>query len=368
MAANVLTWGFTQWADQVDELVSVIGESVVFKAVEDSASHQTEKFAELMSSLVQVTTDHKKTMQLPGGGTLQPLDENGNPYPVKEGGSHEVALPMQNAGTAWGTTRESRASMTIKQMNRFVLENSKRDTEWMRIRIMAAFLDNTTWSYADKKTSIGTLTIQPLANADGTLYPIIGGGTEDSQHYFATSDPIDDDHNPFPTIYTQLKQHFGNEGNVIAFVPTSLKTTIEALSDFTAVVDVDIEVGAMAETIRANTAPIKQFGDEVLGKVNKVWIVEWKRLPAGYIFAYDDGAEAVVGQRQMEAQALRGFFAEEGVSNGTLKSTNLIRYAGFGILNRVGAVVYQIGNGSYEVPDSGSTPASDIDYNTPVQV
>lgn len=367
MANNVLPYGFTQWEELADELVTVIGERAVFDGVVVSAQEHTRMVNAMLASLVERTTDHKIENFLGGAGTLQPITESADPRVVREGGSYITALPIQDAATAWGTTRKSRALMTVKQAGRFVVNSMRKDADWVRRHTMAAVLDNTSWSFVDDNSKIGTLTIEPLANGDVT-FDIIGGTSEASQHYFADSNAIDDANNPYPTIYSQLKKHFGNTGNVIAFIPNGLVATTEALTDFIAVVDPDIAVGAMAETIRADTTPIRQFGDEVLGKVNRCWIVEWKQLPAGYIFAYDDGADKVIGMREEKAASLQGFYVEEGVSGGSLKSTNMLRHAGFGVQNRVGAVVYQIGNGSYQIPASGSTPSSAIDYNTPLNV
>lgn len=367
MANNELSYGFTQWAELADELVTVIGERAVFDAITVSAQAHTNMVNALLANLVRRTTDHTLESFLGGSGTLEPMNESGNPSVVREGGSYVVSLPIQEAGTAWGTTRNSRALMTVAQANRFIVEAMRKDSNWIRRHVMASFLDNTSWSFVDDNKKIGTLTIEPLANSD-VVFDIIGGGSESSQHYFATASAIDDDNNPYTTIYDQLKKHFGNVGNVIAFIPNGLKATTEALTDFIEVVNPNIQAGAMAEAIRAPTAPIKQFGDEVLGMVNNVWIVEWKQLPAGYIFAYDDGAPTVIGMREQKAASLQGFFQEAGESGGTLASTNMIREAGFGVMNRTGAVVYQIGNGSYQIPNSSSTPTSSINYDTPIAV
>ena len=45
------------------------------------------------------------TQALGSGGTLQPLDEWGNPLPVKDEGVYDVAFPIQGGGTAWGDNR-----------------------------------------------------------------------------------------------------------------------------------------------------------------------------------------------------------------------------------------------------------------------
>ena len=101
---------------------------------------------------------------LVAGGTLQPLDEWGNPLPVKDEGYYDVAFPIQRGGTAWGTNRESRAMMTVAEAQRFTLGALRRDADWMRRHFLAALFDNTTWTFQDDFK--GAFTVQPLANGD----------------------------------------------------------------------------------------------------------------------------------------------------------------------------------------------------------
>jgi len=42
--------------------------------------------------------------------------------------------------------------------------------------------------------------------------------------------------------------------------------------------------------------------------------------------------------------------------DGNHMENRVIRYAGFGVSNRVGAVCYQVGNGTYQVPSAYNAP------------
>ncbi len=118
--------------------------------------------------------------------------------------------------------------------------------------------------------------------------------------------------------------------------------------------DPDIEQGMDESTLIGRLE--RGFGDEVLGKVDKCWIVEWSMLPSDIIVATARGArEPVLKMREYPADSLRGFF-RKAVVEGNLSTTEFYRFAGFGAYNRVGALAYRIGNGSYAIPSGYDAP------------
>jgi hypothetical protein len=313
----------------------------------------------LMMGMVQRTTDYQVRVKLPGAGTLQPLDENGNPLPVREEGYYDVAFPIQGGGTAFGANRVARALMTVDEANRRTLESMRRDKDWLRRHVLAALLDNTTWTYADEEH--GNLTIQPLANGDTVTYLRRGGAVSTDTHYLAQAASIDDSNNPFDDIYDELIEHPSNADPVVVYVPTNLKSSIVGLTAFVEVGDPDLQYGGSVTLIQGRPGQfdntIRGFGDAVLGKVEKCWIVEWKALPNNYMIAHARGAaESVLKMREYPAPELQGFFMEQHSSDGNLNETRMIRYAGLGVHNRIGALVYRIGNGSYGIPAGYETP------------
>jgi len=352
--ANTLTYGFVGLEHLWNERVTVVGEKVVYDAIAESAAEHTRQMDALMASFVEKVTEHQIKFLLPGAGTLQPLDEYGNPRVTRPAGSYQVAFPIQGGGDAWGANRVTRALMTVQEANRHTYDALRRDADWMSRHIRAAVLDNTTWVYDDP--AFGNLTIQPLANGDAVTYVRTGGAIAVDNHYLAQADAISDAHNPFDDIYTELMEHPSNTGPVVAYVPSNLTTTIEALTNFVAVGDPDIAYGISSDQLNTAADAVRGFGDEVLGKTDRVWIVEWKALPDNYMIAHALGAGAVLGMREYEASQLQGFFPEEFNVDGNLQGMRMLRYAGFGVLNRVAALVYRIGNAAYAIPSGYTNP------------
>ena len=360
MANNLLAYGFTLFSHlAADRLVDSIGQQTIFDAVTASAVEHTRVVNEMLSVLVQRTTDFKARFKLSGKGTLQPLTELGKPRIVREEGQYDVAYPIQSAGTGWGTTRVSRAKMTLEEANRLTVESLRRDGDWMKRHMLSGVYDNTNWTFVDEEK--GSLTIKPLANNDGTLYPVVGGGTEDSQHFKFQAGAIADGAatNPYPVIFAQLRKHLSNVGlPVIVMIPTNVRAETEALTDFTPVVDPDITPGSATETISGNIASKRHFGDEVIGKANGCWIVEWSELDDDHLLAFSEGASQVLAMREHPETALQGLFTEFNNVDGNLQEADFIRMAGFGVRNRVGALMMQVENGSYVIPTNFTNPLS----------
>lgn len=357
--ANSTAYGFIGLQDLYNQRVATAGIAQVWEAISLSAQEYNRVMSNMMSEMVEPVTNAQEQIELPGDGTLQPLDEWGNPLPVQPSGSYQVAFPIQGAGTAWGTNRVTAALMTVEEANRLTLDVFRRDADWLIRHIMATLFDNTTWVYQDKAgpggtKGLGAITIQPLANGDSVTYVKAGASAPATDtHYLAQAAAIADATNPYPTIYTELVEHPSNSGPIKCYIPTALVSTTQALTNFIAVADPDVMLGGLNAQLSGSIDV--GFGDRVLGKVDGCWIIEWGRLPADIILAHASGTP-VIGMREYPAPELQGLFPERHSPDGNTVVNRFLRYAGFGVRNRVAAVVYRVGNGSYAIPTGYSTP------------
>lgn len=351
--ANTLAYGFVGLDHLMAERVTTVGVQTIDDAITASISEWNRGIDSLLAGTVRRTTDHQFRYQLPSGGTLQPLDEWGNPLPVRPAGYFDVALPIQGGGTAWGDNRITRALMTVADANRFTVQAQQQDADWLRRHILASIFTNTTWTFDDPQ--YGNLTIQPLANNDTVPYLRVGGSSSAANHYLAQAGAIADATNPFPTIYSTLTDYqAATAGPVVAYVPTANVAAVEALTNFREVGDPDVEEGI--STARLVGTIDRGFGDQVLGKVDKVWVIEWRALPDNYLIAHNRGAGDFLGMREYPASQLQGFFTEMHSPDGNKIERRMLRYAGFGVINRIAALVQLVGNGSYAIPTGYSAP------------
>jgi hypothetical protein len=361
-ANNNVAYGFVNLEYLFSQRIVTVSVETVQTAIQESLAEYTRQVDEMLSLLVQRTLDYKKRFQLPSGETLQPLDADGNPKPTLPTGVYDVAFPIQGGGTAWGDNRVSRAKMTIGDANRFTWQKMMADADWMRRHMLAALFTNTTWTYTDE--AYGDLTVQPLANGDSVVYTLRNGNPVTDNHYLAQANAIGNSDNPFPAIYTELDEHPSNTGPYVAYVASDLVTSITALANFVEVQDPTIIYGSGTTVLNVNVdvdmtsrgGPLVAFGDRLLGKVDGIYIVEWSSMPSGYMLIHASGANDVLGMREYPEPELQGFFPEFNSVDGNHQEYRMIRYAGFGVLNRVAAVVMRIGNGSYAIPSGYTAP------------
>ena len=354
--ANTVAYGFTGLTHLFGERVTTVGIETIRQAYIDTLGEYNRTLDGMLASLVERTTTVKERFYLPGDGSLQPLDEWGVPLPTRVGGYYDVAYPIQGGGDSWGGNRVSTALMTTEEANRFTIEVMRKDADWMRRHIMAALLDKDAWTYEDDLH--GSLTIQPLANGDTVTYLRRGGTSSTDNHYLAQAAAIDDSNNPFDDIYDELSEHPANSGPYVAYVSTSLKSSIEGLAVLHEVRDPDIVPGTSSDyyPLTDEFDSLRGFGDAVIGKANNMLIVEWKSLPAGYMICQARGAGSVLRQREYPDGRLQGLFPEFHSPDGARMENRAIRYAGFGVRNRVAALAYYVGGASYVTPTAFDAP------------
>lgn len=354
--ANANLYGFIGLEHLFSQRVDDSNIVVVNEAIDVSLAEYNRQIQGIAAELFDETTDFQIRFRNPGTGTLQPLDQWGNPLPVRPAGFYDVAFPIQGGGTASGTNRVTRALMTVEEAQGLTADALIRDRDWMRRHVLAALLDNTTWTFPDPEH--GDLTIQPLALAsDNVTYAKRGTTAATDTHHLAQAAAVADATNPFDDIYEELAEHPGNDGPFVAYIPSNIRADVEGLTAFRPVADPNIAESISTDRLVGNLD--RGFGDRVLGYVNQMWIVEWGALPNNYILGVARGATAPpLLMRQYPAESLQGFFRENHSPDGNLQESRFIRYAGFGAYNRIAAVVYfvEAGDTVFDVPTGFSNP------------
>lgn len=351
--ANQIAYGFVGLEHLFSERLENVNVSVVMTAVQESVAEHNRQAEALMTELAVPTIDYKTRFKQRDSYTLQPLDEYGRPRPLRPAGYYDVAFPIQGGGAAYGFNHISAALATVEDINRLTLEAMGADADWVKRHALATIFDNVAWAYDDDEH--GSLTIQPLANGDSVTYVKKSGAVATDTHYLAQANAIDASNNPFPAIYDDLMEHPVNSGaTIVSYIPTALKASVRALSTFVEVEDMDVRPGNASDVLTGSID--RGFGDEVLGKVDGCWVVEWSILPSEHTLNVARGTrEPVMKMRQYPASSLQGFF-KKMIVEGNLETTEFYRFAGFGGFNRVGALVYQVGNATYEVPTAYNAP------------
>lgn len=362
-------YGIIGSANVQSELITTFGVEAVMSDIVLATQEYNRQIDRLMSSWAMDTVNHQVRHYLPSYSTLQPLDDFGNPKPQNETGYFDAAFPIYGGGKAWGTNRVSRSLMTVEQASRQTSAVFRADADWIRRHMLAATVTNTTRTYQDEL--YGSLTVQPLANdtgaGDGVTYVRRDGTSAIDNHYLAQTNAIaDGTDNPFPAIYTELDEHPSNSGPYVAYVASDLVTSIEGLTDLIEPDDPTLITSTNTTRLVLQLNPdiskhgqldqVILFGQRYIGRVNGVHIVEWSSMPSGYMTVHATGAGQFLGKRQYPTADLMGLFPEMADIDGNTMVNRFLRYCGFGVMNRVAALVYQIGNATYQIPTGYTAP------------
>lgn len=356
--ANALLYGFMQLKDLKDRRVTEVGVSVVNTAIEASVAEHNRQIQVIIDLFAERTTEFKEKFSSPVAARLQPLDENGRARPIKPLGQYGVAYPLQEGGTAWGANYRTSKKMTVQEANDITGTLISADVRWLRDHVLAALFTNVSWTFNDPLHD--ALTVKGPANGDSDRYMISAGadsGATDT-HFFAQAAAIADASNPFPTIFSELSEHPENSGDVLAFVPTANKAATQGLATFTAVRDPNITAGSGVSQLTGTLGVALPGGDKsLLGYEDSgVWIAEWKTLPTDYLVAITTGGARGLKMREEPEESLQGFNKVADRNDHPFYESQYLRIAGFGANNRVGILVYRVGNASYAIPTNYTSP------------
>lgn len=355
MAEN-LTYGFVDYEHSTNEAITTIGEQAIYDAVIESARFHSEQIQKILSGLVTVSTVWQELVKIPSEADLQPVSDLTQPDPIRFLGQYSQGYPIQKAGIAFGLDRVSKHTMTVGDANRQTLQMLKADAKWMKRHILGALFTKDSYTFTDKVH--GALTVQPLANGDTVKYQKKNGAYETANHYLGYANAIDDGaDNPFPAIHTLLTAYDSANGKpIITYIHDDQMASIKALATFVAVPDTAIIQSISSDTLNTSQIPDPGIGEEIIGRADGHWICRCAAIPSGYMLSCVVGMEMpVVQQRNMPVPALQGLFEEQANVDGNLSKLSLIRYAGFGVKNRIGAVCTKIGNGTYSAPSDYTT-------------
>ena len=354
--ANAVVYGFHNLQDRFTDTVTTIGVDVVNEAITQAMAEHNRQLDAMLRLFVRRGVPAQTAFRTTTVTRNQPLDEFGRPVPIKAPGRYTVGFPIQDSGNAVGYTWQHSRKATAGELNEVINAIQLGDTRWVWDHILGAFFASASYTFFDSENA-GSLTVLPLANADTQTYNVFAGAdtAATDNHLLAQANAIGAGaDNPYPTIYQELREHPENgSGPVLVFISSSLKATTQALATFNPVLPTELSPGIGTDRLTGT------LGVDVPGTVlgmedSGAWVIEYPRLPAGYMIATVDGAEPALGMR--EDDDIVGFTEMEPNEDMPWYQRSWIRKAGFGAWNRVGGLAYRVGNASYAVPTNFSVP------------
>lgn len=354
-------YGFTDIEFLADQPVEEVGWEIIREAIDRELPFYNGRLNAWLGQVAQTTILAKESFEFQDAGSMQEIDEDGNPYPtILQPVRYDVAYPIRGAADAMGTNRLSRRLMTVEQANEKVRQVEVADKRWLFTHLLSRLLTKESYNWLDRSRNpgyvgAGQLTIHGLANGDATVYQMDDNTQATDDHYRSQLNAIGAGaDNPYPIIRDELRHHWGRaDANIVVYIPDNLVTATKALPDFVEVLDPQIQAGSNERVLRGTIN--KGLGDEVIGRESGVDIVRMRLLPDNYMFAHVRG-EQFMRMRQYPISSFQGLFRESHNVDGNHQAERFLRFAGFGVRNRTDAVVYQIGSATYTTPAAYTAP------------
>lgn len=356
-----MTWlaGMLKIADAELATVNSVGQALVYEqATKYLAWHNAEIEKQKRVFVKGQTDKYSIKYKLPGGGRLQRRGGQALSAAVKPSGGWDVGFPLEDFGAQYAMNDVTMAYMTIAQLQLAVENIRLQDMNTVRYEVLRSLFNNVARTYNDDTIpDAPTVTVQPLANNDGVVYPpVLGSEIEATENHYQTSgyaaSSISDTNNPLPTARDELEEHFGTPtgyGNIVSFINSAQRAKIEALADFKAVEDIYIRSGQdVSVPVNLPNVP-----GRILGRADGVWVVQWPFIPANYILSLDLGTDAPLLERRdsVASGLLPGLQLVTKDKDYPFESAHYRHRVGFGVGNRLNGFLLELtADATYDIP------------------
>lgn len=338
--------------------INTVGQSVVYEWVSNYVARINRDMETAMAVFVSgTTTDFAEKFRLPGGGRMQEAVEMTRPGAVRPTGSWDVGYPIKDFRDEIAQDDVISAHMTLRELANHVETIRIRNINTVRFEVLRALYNNTARQWIDQKLSTPTITVQPLANGDGVIYPPTLGSEDGAQenHYLVSGydvSNISNTNNPAPVIVDDLAEHFGEStggDNIVIFANKDVTDKLEGLTAFTKVEDRFIRSGADRDV----PINLPMVPGVIIGRMNGAWIVRWRHAENNYAIGVHLETTAPLKMRvdPPDTGLGRGLQLVAREQMFPFNSTFWRHRFGIGVANRLNGVVMQFTtNPSYTTP------------------
>jgi hypothetical protein len=343
-------------ADDYD-YVAQADKSLIYQGVQDYLAIAAEDKMSAANMFVQgTTTDFREKYKLPMTGRTPLKGEEGHADNVAQTGGYVVDYPLYNYGDEINRSIEDAAYDSPQNFQMHIDGVMTRAANRYSFDVLKRIFNNTDFSFNDKRR--GNLTVKPLANSDGTLYPptIDSEDEAEANHYLVsgyTAANISDTNNPIEELVDLLALRWGDETGgipVAVVISRSQRNQIAGLTEFVPVVDNKTIAGDDTDDVKRQAG----IPGQLIGTVSGAWVSVWDRIPANYMAARHLGVDGPLVERNHPPGTLtNGLSLSDGPDNKDfpmLYNAWDLRF-GIGTRNRLSAAVMFLDAGAtYTIP------------------
>lgn len=358
-------FGLAQLSASDYQFMRKVDQQLIYNAVNQYVQITNQYRATAYSLFVEGRTEKfQERIQLGMTGQMQRVRSSGaKPDAVRRSGSWDVGYPLESFEDAVNTTDIDLAYMTPTEFQAHIDGVINRANETYRFEILKRLFKNTSDTFTDPR--LGSVTVQPLANSDSTVYwPVAGSNTDATVNYYAgtsyAASAISDTNNPIATATDALTLRWGRmtgEIPIVTLINSAQAAKVRALSNFYPFVPTAITAGGNTDIVNLPSQLANAAGLQVIGYTDSSWVAIWDWIPANYMLSVHLTAEKPLKERIDPAETGLG----SGLQLVAKESDFPILYNiwrlrfGIGASNRLnGYVQYVAGTASYTIPTAYS--------------
>lgn len=363
MASPVLTYAVTQARNlDANSAATSLPKDILLEATRLSVEEHNAEMAIAANLFTSPTTYRQTELDEWADAELQPIDELSEPQPIKGKQVVQLGFPIDDMGVRFDLTFKAREQMTVKEYSDRIGQIQHADANTFAHKLLSSFFANASLSH--KEPSYAAQTIKFLANGDGDTYATnAGGSATTATNQIAQAAAIADATNPFPTIESKLVDRRINRPPYVVFVAPGLVASIKGLDGFVSsqggvvVTNPALATSVLTSTLASQGVTLSASMME-FGGIGQLHLVQWNRLPAGYMIyaALGDPERRPFRLRQYAEPSLQGLVMVPETNDFPAYKNRFLRFYGIGGYNRVGGGSVLIGNATYSIPSGFTTP------------
>ena len=306
---------------------------------------------EMVTSLVEVTTDRQRRYGSAASKTMQELDQFGQPQAQKVTAGVTLGFPLRLYGDALQWTRKFMmtpgSAAQIAAEIRAIMDADRRNVIYQTKR---ALFNPTNYTFDDVLVDSVDLAVKRLVNADSASIPLGPNGESFNAathtHYLYTDGTSLAAADLTSAVNTVLEHH--NTGAIMVYINTAEESAVRGLTGFSAYTDARLVLPGGYTTVTAGAAlDTRNIYDRAIGVYGaaEVHVKPW--IPSGYLLvvAEDIGMNVLAMRVRSGMDGLRLIFEDE---SHPLRARSYEREFGVGVWTRTAAAVLFVdaGNGN----------------------
>lgn len=304
---------------------------------------------DLVTPLVEITTDRQRRYGSAASKTMQVADQFGRPQAQKVTAGVTLGFPLRLYEDALQWTRKFiQAPGSAQQLAAEFDAILDADYRQVTYEIKRALTVPTNYTFNDILVDNVSLAVKALANADSASIPLGPNGESfdgaTHTHYLFTAGVALAAADLSALVSTVLEH--SNRGSIEVWINQAQETAVRGLSGFVADIAAYIVRGGGATAdVTANNLDLMNPGDRRIGMFGaaEIWVKPW--MPAGYLVAVNVGAgNKPLVMRRRDGQGDLALVFED--DDHPLRARAYEREFGVGVFNRVGAAVLFVDAGA----------------------